>query len=72
MPAKPLFADAEEAVLFALGLKLFSEVMLKHPAKPLFAKLAPAFGAFIKSLMLHRETVVPSSKSRKYAIPAKR
>ncbi|WP_375434988.1 DUF3861 domain-containing protein [uncultured Hymenobacter sp.] len=50
MQAKPLFADAEEAAQFALGLKLFSEVMLKHRTNPLFAELAPAFGAFMKKL----------------------
>lgn len=50
MQAKPLFTDAAEAAQFAVGLKLFSEVMLKHRADPLFAELAQAFGPFMKKL----------------------
>jgi hypothetical protein len=50
MQAKPLFSNAEEAAQFALGLKLFSEVLLKHRTKSLFAELAPAFGEFMKKL----------------------
>jgi hypothetical protein len=48
MQAKPVFTDAEEAAQFALGLKLFSEVLLKHRAHPLFEEFGPAFGAFMK------------------------
>jgi hypothetical protein len=50
MQAKPIFTDPEEAAQFALGLKLFSEVMLKHRTHPVFEELAPAFGAFMKKL----------------------
>lgn len=50
MQAKPLFDNAEEAAQFAVGLKLFSEVMLKHRTDPLFAELAQAFGPFMKKL----------------------
>jgi hypothetical protein len=50
MQAKPLFTNAEEAAEFAIGLKLFSEVMLRHRTNPLFEELAPAFGAFMKKL----------------------
>lgn len=50
MQTKPLFTDAEEAAQFAVGLKLFSEVMLKHRADPLFEELAQAFGPFMKKL----------------------
>lgn len=50
MQAKPLFTDPGEAAQFALGLKLFSEVMLKHRTDPLFEELGPAFGAFMKKL----------------------
>jgi len=39
--------DAHEAAALALGLKLFSEVMLKHRKDPLFATLLPAFGEFV-------------------------
>ena len=35
MQAKPLFSNATEAAQFALGLKLFSEVMLPHRLNPL-------------------------------------
>ena len=48
--AKPLFTSPEEAAQFAIGLKMFSEVMLKHRADPLFAELGPAFGPFMKKL----------------------
>lgn len=46
---RQLFAAADSTEL-ALGLKLFSEVMLRHRGHPLFAELAPAFGAFMKKL----------------------
>lgn len=48
--AKDLFGDAQQATEFAIGLKLFSEVMIKHRKDPLFEELAPAFGAFMKKL----------------------
>ena len=50
MQAKPVFAHPEEAAQFALGLKLFSEVLLKHRNHPLFEEFGPAFGAFMKKL----------------------
>jgi len=40
-------AQPDEATALALGLKLFSEVMLKHRKDPLFAALLPAFGEFM-------------------------
>lgn len=42
--------DADTAASLAIGLKLFSEVMLMHRDHPLFAELAPHFGAFMKRL----------------------
>ena len=48
--AKSLFTNDEEAAQFAVGLKMFSEVMLKHRDHPLFAELKPAFGSFMKKL----------------------
>lgn len=39
-----------EVAEFTIGLKLFSEVMLRHRRDPLFAELFPHFGAFIKRL----------------------
>jgi len=40
----------DEAAALALGLKLFSEVMLKHRKDPLFAALVPAFADFMTAL----------------------
>lgn len=42
--------DDETAVSFAVGLKLFSEVMLTNRDSELFKDLAPHFGAFMKKL----------------------
>lgn len=40
----------DEAASLAIGLKLFSEVMLKRRDDPLFAALSPAIRAFIGGL----------------------
>lgn len=48
--AKNLFIDAPEGTEFALGLKLFSEVMIKNRKNPLFDEFSPAFAAFMKRL----------------------
>lgn len=40
----------EEVAEFTIGLKLFSEVMLRHRREPLFADLFPHFGTFMKQL----------------------
>ncbi|MDO7886933.1 DUF3861 domain-containing protein [Hymenobacter cheonanensis] len=50
MQAKPLFSDPDEAAQFAVGLKLFSEVMLRHRTDPLFTEVVQAFGPFMKKL----------------------
>lgn len=50
MQARQLFAEPGQATEFAIGLKLFSEVMLKNRELPLFAELRPAFGEFMKRL----------------------
>lgn len=47
---KNLFNDKNQAVEFSLGLKLFSEVMLKNKDNPLFEELKPAIGEFMKKL----------------------
>jgi len=47
--AKQLF-DAEETKQFCVGLKLLGGVILKHRKEELFRDLAPAFGAFMKTL----------------------
>lgn len=44
------FGDSSQATEFAIGLKLFSEVMLKNRNNPLFEELLPAFSSFMKRL----------------------
>jgi hypothetical protein len=48
--SKNLFNQPNEAVEFAIGLKLFTEVMLRNKANPLFEDFAPAVGAFMQKL----------------------
>lgn len=40
----------EDATAFAVGLKLFSEIMLENKSKPLFKDFLPHFGNFMKQL----------------------
>lgn len=47
---KNLFDSESQATEFAIGLKLFSEVMIKNKNIPLFEEFFPAFGAFMKKL----------------------
>ena len=47
---KDPFDDPAQATEFAIGLKLFSEVMLKNRHHPLFAELVPAFRLFMAKL----------------------
>ncbi|MFC6857834.1 DUF3861 domain-containing protein [Zunongwangia sp. SCSIO 43204] len=48
--SKELFETEAEATEFALGLKLFSEVMLKNKKHPLFEEFQPEFVKFMKKL----------------------
>jgi Domain of Unknown Function with PDB structure (DUF3861) len=50
MQARDLFNDKNQSTEFAIGLKMFSEVMLKNRKHPLFEELAPAFSEFMKKL----------------------
>ncbi|WP_022825023.1 DUF3861 domain-containing protein [Hymenobacter norwichensis] len=50
MEARQLFATPGQASEFAIGLKLFSEVLLKNREHPLFTEFRPAFSAFMKKL----------------------
>lgn len=50
LQTKDLFQTKDEATGFAIGLKMFSEVMLKNRTHPLFSEFSPAFGAFMKKL----------------------
>lgn len=47
--AKGLFEDADDATAFAIGLKLFREVMLQHRKLELFRELDPHFSSFMKA-----------------------
>ncbi len=47
---KDPFNDKEQATQFAIGLKLFSEVMIKNRKHPLFDEFGESFGAFMKKL----------------------
>ena len=47
---KDPFNDVEQAAQFALGLKLFSEVMLKNRQHQLFEELGAIFPVFMKKL----------------------
>lgn len=47
---KNLFNNDNQSLEFALGLKLFSEVMIKNRENPIFEELFPAFGSFMKKL----------------------
>lgn len=50
LKSKNLFGNENDATEFALGIKLFSEVMLRQRDLPLFEELKPAFGEFMKKL----------------------
>jgi hypothetical protein len=45
-----LFENPEEAIEFAVGLKLFSEVLLRNKDAELFKHLKPHFADFMKKL----------------------
>lgn len=47
---KNIFESDSEATQFALGLKLFSEIKLKHRNNPLFEELNDVFPVFMKKL----------------------
>jgi len=44
------FEDKQQAMEFAVGLKLFSGVMMKNKGSELFADFQPAFISFMKKL----------------------
>ncbi|MPS64424.1 MAG: DUF3861 domain-containing protein [Chryseobacterium sp.] len=48
--SKNLFEDENTSNEFALGLKLFTEVMLKSKKHPLFEEFRPAMVEFMKKL----------------------
>lgn len=44
------FSSEQQSIEFAIGLKMFSEIMIKNRKHPLFEELYPAFGNFMKQL----------------------
>lgn len=47
---RSLFNDENQETEFAIGLKMFSEVMLRNKENPLFEEFLPAFKDFMKKL----------------------
>lgn len=50
MKNRNLFHTENQAIEFAIGLKMFSEVMLKNRENELFSEFRPAFSDFMKKL----------------------
>lgn len=50
MREKNIFKEENHSVEFAIGLKMFSEVILKNKNNPLFDEFFPAFASFMKKL----------------------
>ncbi|MFI1773560.1 DUF3861 domain-containing protein [Thalassobellus citreus] len=50
MKQRDRFKTEQQSVEFAIGLKLFSEVMLKNKDNPLFEDFRPAFGELMKKI----------------------
>ncbi len=48
--SKDIFEDENQSTEFAIGLKMFTEVVLKNRDNELFKELQPAIGAFMKKL----------------------
>jgi hypothetical protein len=50
MKNRNIFKTQDQATEFAIGLKMFSEVMLKNRENELFSEFRPAFSEFMKKL----------------------
>jgi hypothetical protein len=48
--SKNMFDDENQSTEFAIGLKMFTEVILKNREQELFKELQPAIGEFMKKL----------------------
>jgi hypothetical protein len=48
--SKNIFDDENQSTEFAIGLKMFTEVILKNREQELFKELQPAIGEFMKKL----------------------
>ncbi len=49
-----LFGNEQDAAEFALGLKLFTEVMLRNRNHPVFEDLKPVFGNFMQKVKSYK------------------
>ncbi len=52
--SKNIFEDEQQSAEFAIGLKMFSEVMIKNRDNALFTELFPVFGSFMRKLKSHQ------------------
>lgn len=50
LKSKNIFEDENQSTEFAIGLKIFTEVILKNRDNELFQELQPAIGEFMKKL----------------------
>lgn len=50
MRQKNLFGDENQSTEFAIGIKMFSEVLLKNKNHPIVKDFFPSFGDFMKKL----------------------
>ncbi len=55
MKQRDRFKTKQDSIEFAIGLKLFSEVMLKNKNNPLFEDFRPAFGELMKKIKSRQE-----------------
>ncbi|MCR9227390.1 MAG: DUF3861 domain-containing protein [Flavobacteriaceae bacterium] len=50
---KELFKEQTDNIEFLVGLKLFSEVMLRNRSHEIFTEFGPEFGTFMKKFKSH-------------------
>lgn len=58
-----LFEQKSDNVEMLLGIKLFSEVMLRNRTNPLFSEFAPAFREFMKKYKSSNQTANSTASS---------
>lgn len=58
-----LFEQKSENIEMLLGIKLFSEVMLRNRTNPLFSEFAPAFKEFMKKYKESNQALTPPLNS---------
>ena len=67
-PIQKKFFDEETTKAFAVGLKLFSEVMLENREHVLFQDFHPAFLQFMKNLKQKNPIIVVAKNGENYYI----